>query len=293
MWGLNHEYTSLRVAIGKFYERIAYALYGGNIKEKQIIDTFVCEPDLTNNRKILECKAVRPKNHVKLYTRQLFTYASWQVKGTDTISNPIISFLISRYGIKNITNYCKEKTKEEIIRDLAKHTWYSLELPFSIIYQIYKNAKISEWASFLRDTDERRNRVLEFACFNAGDINNFITNPRETFQKFGLDPNNYKCKIFLVDNLKLNGIQMSPFPIKIISDKDHDSWLERFIREEYKNIESKNNGLKEEEDFLRKKYGTKPEETPKGETLESDSDVALELEPPTKSEDTYDDEVPF
>jgi hypothetical protein len=232
--GFDFDYSyGMRSRLGLFFEILSGGIYGGDSKEQQEIEIengskgllkLISEPDIVhlNENIFREVKAFSQENALKLFDGQMEKYAQLQLH--DFEIPPTIRFELFRHGlIKLIKNY-KTSDLDSLILDLSQNVGFMISLPFSAAYTIYDNASVpntfgeKKWPFTSRYEGEAYTWCTQF---RPPGINSLLASPGDTFEKLGLDPEDFKFTFRKFPNdVKINGHVISPFPILLVEEKD-------------------------------------------------------------------------
>jgi len=149
---------------------------------------------------------------VKLNDYQIFKYYVLQTRDFFKKS-PTIVFDIYRYGFSGIQSKYNLKKLDELVNDLSTNTKFMISLPFSLIFQIYKNG--NQFTSrYEGEATPAHTRFL------SKGINELLAYPDHTLEKMKINPKDYLIeKRKSPKRIYMNESKINPFPILLIKDK--------------------------------------------------------------------------
>lgn len=235
---INYPKYGIRSRSGHFYELLSQAIWGGKVKELYSIEQengnclINTEPDVSNLREFLfrEVKSFDSKGIVKLNDDQIYKYflLQTQYKKQNLGKSPKIIFDLYRYGFSGIQSKYSMKDLGELIKDLSASTKYMISLPYSLIFQIYKdNNNFS--SRYEGDAAKHYTRFL------SRGINNLLAYPEETILDLGGNLEDYIIeKRRSQKNIFINGFLIERFPVLVIKDNLCQEEIKLKLEEEVK-----------------------------------------------------------
>ena len=256
----DHISKAKHVLMGKFYEELSGAFYGGivldgkSIREnpaqldidfgelEQMInwenkpkDELFIKPDIVNiGKSIGEAKGCKSGSSLHIFDEQTERYRKIQLRSPAHS----VYFAIYRHAFQRI----KDKTAtirsgEEIIQDLSLSTMYSLKIPLSILLYLH-----GKWYGNIKETLGYRYGKSDYQdCTMAREfaIRSLFQDPEKIIDMLDLSPENYKItrKLspgnFTVRTSPAESLTtLTQFPILIIEDKNHEEWIDSFVESE-------------------------------------------------------------
>ncbi len=215
--------TSRAILMGKFYEHLTAALYGGDVcvteflagaDEEKEDDCMKITPDVVNNntRRYFEVKGVCAGQHCMLQDYQLEHYE--QLLGAR--SGYDLSFAFYRHNLHGIKSTW-EGNSEELLTALAAKTLYLIVLPYSAITQMHGmiNGSHALVSRFQKEGSpfDRCTSVL------ASTLTRLYTEPEEILQQIaGEDISQYNICRFVSEPISISGYVVPSFPIVFVED---------------------------------------------------------------------------
>ena len=217
------------VAMGRLFEQIARALYGGwhhddriknGIPQGEHGDT----PDIINfdSKEAIECKASRIGGSTNIYDTQILRFNNFQNSYQDIRSFQMY-FAHSFEGIIK----CKKKVPQ-LYPELVNHMHFAIRLPLSVINQLHQLPYHLPEQKMTRRYEERKdsikNRPFPSCTVLYGSaVTSFFTQPENTLEHIGLNPKNFSHEYKDSPELKLQyprkQIAIPSFPILTIEKK--------------------------------------------------------------------------
>ncbi|MBI2148823.1 hypothetical protein HYU23_04020 [Candidatus Woesearchaeota archaeon] len=196
--------------------------------------TYKFYPDIYNDETniMTECKGIGgTNNNLRLTQSQVDSYRAFQV------GKPIpkIRFLIYRHGLPKEVSKWRGPVKD-LFRDLSEKTIYCASFPLSVLLNIIKYSKVSQF------TTEEGGYLVDRLSIRGNLFDALLQDPEDLFRRLKLNLDNFHVRRYL-SPLDYNlAIEPSPklpkyvypvrqFPILQIEDRDHESWSREFIRE--------------------------------------------------------------
>jgi len=243
--------TKRKVTMGRFYEGVSWALYGGTLNDKKIdLDFFKggvrdsLKPDGVDKKLIWESKANHSGHSCNLVYGQIEAYQRLQY------SNPSKEtvFHIYRHSLDGIGRV--DRTEEEVIGELLEKTSFLVTLPLNILLGLRENGLNGNQLArnYVGKTDKQGYKVWpDTLCINSPTINRFLTDSEENLRTLHLDPARFEILRYLSPpNLTVNGGLVRQFPIVRVVDKKYRSWVNQFRAEYSKGIMAEKNRKRRE-----------------------------------------------
>ena len=229
--GSNPDY-GLRVRLGYYFELLTHGIYGGRLKgfhklsngEGVDRNVITSEPDVVIDEKscLRESKSVSPGESLKLYDNQLAKYICLQL-GNYYKNHPLIVFDIFRHGVRGLISNFTKKPLGDLVDNLSLSTRFMLSLPLSVVVAMHRVDFNKHSSRYEGDKWEHNSRSLS-TCLNS-----LIAYPERTLVDFGLDSNDFNIKkMRFPANVRMNKKEISPFPVLVVRDKNHNLWVEDF-----------------------------------------------------------------
>lgn len=207
---VGYKNSDITQQIGKFFERISQAIYGGEMQKGHNIGNCeeYCQPDLTcsKGKLIIEVKGRQMASSVDLQNRQIARYALLKLKSPLDVQ---IRFDIYRYNLKNVKQEFRKGGLEWMLETFPKHITSFISLPFPLVYDLWnplnKKMNVSENVS---------------ATYLPGSfLDELIRDPINALDDIDEDISKY---IFIKNkfpsNAKIGSTNFLPFPcLKILS----------------------------------------------------------------------------
>lgn len=215
--------NGLNKKLGDIFELISRGIHGGRIKQRQELDysenTIIIEPDITCENYYFEVKSVAPGEALKLKDSQIAKY--FLLETGDYSKKKPIKFDIFRHGIKKLQSNFRNKSLDELILNIANSTKFMVSAPFRVVFDLYSSDQLS------RDDGDKHPTSTKV---NSTNLNKLITYPKETLEslKVELEGLEFRKNKF-PEGVKLNGYEISSFPILTIEDSGSEKWNKKFI----------------------------------------------------------------
>jgi len=127
-------------------------------------------------------------------------------------NSPTILFDVYRYGFSGIQSKYNLKKLDDLVRDLAKNTKFMVSMPFSLIFQIYKNENT------LTSRYEGPAAAPHTRFLSRG-INELLAYPEQTLGKIGVYLEDYLIeKRKSPKRIYINRTCIPQFPVLLIKD---------------------------------------------------------------------------
>ncbi len=237
--------SSRAVAMGRFYEYVTAALYGGRLGDVVDIgnrsDTettngngvgdletdSIAKPDVVHSGKniIYESKACRSGQTCKLADEQIDAYRALQARDPP----PRVYYVVYRHNVRGIKSSWRGTT-ERLFKELSEGTAYSLVLPFRLILRLYNPENLSRYVSRYQGRQETRNDFDTCTCIRSSALTKILKEPKTVVEDLGLDCSSFELRRILSPRkFYVNRHRVNQFPILFIEDRD-ERWREEFPR---------------------------------------------------------------
>nr|MBA4405080.1 hypothetical protein [Nanoarchaeum sp.] len=251
---------SKHMMMGRFYEEVSGAFYGGIVLEGRSIrdnpnqlslnfseleqmiswenkpekELFI-KPDIINvGKSIGESKACKNGSTLHILDGQTERYRKIQLRNP---SHPIY-FAIYRHSFHGIkSDEITVKPDEEIVQDLSLSTMYSIRIPLSILLHLH-----GTWYGNLNPKLSYRHNGTRYQCCTMAKefaMKTLFQDPEIIIDMLNLNPKNYKItrikspEDFTVNTTPIqSSTKLMQFPIVMIEDENHEEWINKFVRSE-------------------------------------------------------------
>lgn len=217
--------------LGKYYQHLMEALYGGKVIEDRRKGTVVTYPDLVipHANKILESKGSNEKSESLLKCKQLLTYARLQHLEPET-GLLYVNFRHAYTG--SLTTF--DGTEEEFYRDLAQTPCYAVEFPVTLLLALYetmpKGTRIANWGEQARKRLKEQGKTAEpLLALSKGFFNRLIRTGHEAFaaEEHALpweptDPDRWGIEFAVTGGIQYGKIAIDDIPLVRVTDRDPD-----------------------------------------------------------------------
>ncbi|MBI2148822.1 hypothetical protein HYU23_04015 [Candidatus Woesearchaeota archaeon] len=226
------------MAMGKFYEFLSQAFYGGKLEEEIEItdgngDETTTRPDIINvdENIIYEVKASQRARGFLLQDRQIEFYRSMQANFlSDETEYPRIYFLLYVHSFEGVKSHWKGNT-DEMYNALCAKTLCSIVIPFNIILELYNPSKGTNDLVYRYDNESKYDVGTKV---RSGTLVRLFKEPKKVIKELCLDPNDYSITRSRVprgmhiisDRCK----RIKQFPVVRIDYKHHNQWSEAFVK---------------------------------------------------------------
>lgn len=236
--------TKRSTLMGRFYEHINRALYGGTLNDERIDVSWEngecgeesIKPDVIDHegRIVWESKACCSGHSCNIMNRQLDGYRYIQYYYPDAE----VFFSLYRHSLKGIKSEPTEKLSEEdIVQELIVRTLFSVVLPLGIILRLQEipNSQGINHARLYEGGKEWPDCLV----INPKTIDRFLSDPEQNLRYLDLDPSNYIIERYRSPgNLAVNRKRIKPFPVVRILYRDHWEWVDGFMEDHGADMES-------------------------------------------------------
>jgi len=239
-------YMGLRGHSGRYFETLAWMIYGGVLREYQEPERgetiITCEPDISHKDRPArrEIKSVAGGESLKLKDKQMAKYCVIQATklspvqlaalGALPVSSgayPNLKFEIFRHSLSGMNAKLGTKSLDEILEALSASGKALMSLPFSLMYHLH-NLRTEHTSRYEGDKWEHITRV------KSPTLNSILASPEQAIEQLGLNPDDYLItKARLPEGMNFNGVPIRPIPVIIIDDKNHQTWLETYLDKYY------------------------------------------------------------
>lgn len=306
------EYTQLKATthgVGTYYEALTRAIFGGTQHDREhmensysnlsklVQETVDAVPDLTDHIRGIhwESKGLSlVGGDLKLYDKQVRRYIMLQAN-LGRITDPRITYCVFCYNIGNKAYSIQKMSEgklENIIPLLSENTTFAFFLPLSLILHLHqKGTSRSTHKRTLADGTREEDPMTRI---RPKQLLRIMQEPVREIESTRLRARDYEIhRTSLPPGVTFNAHKVSQFPILIIRDINHASWLSRFKRIYHREAEE---GMHEIEDEaieyglfdILKGWG---EEEPEEKSEHEEAEEGAERLP--EGEDVEGDEIPF
>lgn len=233
------------VAMGRFYEYLTAAFYGGRLgsviklddstnsnggngdgevqeAEEQFDITTILKPDVVHSEAnvMYESKAVRSGQTCKLTDSQIDLYKELQQRNP----YPKVYFVIYRHGLYGIKSTWTGSA-EKLFGVLSERTAYSLVLPFRMILRLHDTENPSEYVSRYEGKENSRDDFNTCTCIRASALTRILKEPERVLQDLNHPessflPEEFRVRRFMSPNkIYVNRNRVRQFPIVYITDR--------------------------------------------------------------------------
>jgi hypothetical protein len=220
----------LNSKMAQFYEILTAAITGGKWNRNQNLLRYEnghLHPDVIHDDMLIDAKAIRLEGPLKLRDIQFDQYFLHQGTSTD---NRQIFYSIFRYGINNPLGYLgkKENALDELVSIFSKKTDFMILLPFSAAINMH-NPNCSPFSRYEKNKKTGKKVPDPLTQIPQSGLVNLFNSPEDFLLDCNINPENYNMNRFVLPaGIRMNGNEITPFPILTIEDKDYESWLAEF-----------------------------------------------------------------
>lgn len=231
------------VAMGRFYEHLTAALYGGKLGNRIEIDqatngddsngngevvggekmdiTTIMKPDVVHSEGnvLYESKACRSGQKCNLTDFQVRLYKELQQRSP----YPKVYFVVYRHGLYGIKSSWTGSA-EGLFRALSERTAYSLVLPLRLILRLHDPENLSRWVSRYEGKETSRDDFNTCTSIMASALTKLLKEPEEVLQDLDHQELSFHHREFSVrrfmspSRLYINRCRIQKFPIVYIID---------------------------------------------------------------------------
>ncbi len=245
------------VTMGDFYEGVSKAFYGGTVLNRisfgnpdqldifEGLERFLdCEgeddhtkPDGINlkDKLVWESKAWRVGQSCHLFDGQIRRYRKIQQR----LPNFRTQFNLFRHVFFGVQSKNFNLTMSELFRELAeKGTKAEIKVPLSVILNLQgkEYGVLNENLAYRFESKVGRGEYGYPSCTMARVpvFQGFLENPESTIEQIGLNPDDYVIKrVMSPKGVIINEeVELMQFPIVEIEDKNHEAWIQWFLKQE-------------------------------------------------------------
>jgi len=245
--GIDGKHKRTKHGTGWVCEMLESAITGGIPYKRDGLSSYclMVEPDLTVDRSgaYIETKSISSGGgSLMLKDAQTARYALLQL-GEGVYDSPTIYYALYHHNSRGIAKRTNGNLKK-IIDEVCGEMVFRLQIPFSIIWKMYKQARrqhnpLNARRAVFTEWEEGRNgkRIEigreELSRIRLGTLYELISNPEDIIKTLGLNPDDYEFerrKMPYTKKRKMNfgKTPVPPFPSLAILDKNHLLWLRRF-----------------------------------------------------------------
>jgi len=212
--------TARAILMGRFYEHLTAALYGGDVCISEILpggdedENDTITPDVVNNstKRYFEVKGVCAGQHCMLQDYQLDHYEQL-LRARPGYDLSFAFFRHTLHGIKSTWS----GNSEQLLSELAAKTLYLVVLPYSAITQMHGmvNGSKALVSRFQKEGSpfDRCTSVL------ASTLTRLYTKPEEVVEQVaGEDVSRYTLSRYVSAPISLSGFLVPAFPIVLVED---------------------------------------------------------------------------
>ncbi len=228
---------------GYYFALLGQGIHGGIIGKncKDIEDDLLVVPDLISydSRYAWEYKSLLAGEPVKLEDIQVSKYVYLEKKlKEETGEFPVISYEIFKHRVTKSIKRFKEEPTEKLIKEISENVLNMVSLPLDIIIKINALKGEDKISPFIKTGKkgkfssryEMGRWYGDYTSLHSPALNGFIFRPEETLEVFGLNPDNYTIeKRKFQKGVKINGQDITPFPVLILRNKFYHEWIKEFM----------------------------------------------------------------
>lgn len=235
--GFEPSASERKTSQGRFYEFLTAGIYGGkvsDVKYKLDNETYrgSVKPDVVDLEKEImwESKGFAIHYSCNMMNRQILGNMGLQ------LNNPNFQFKYALYQhpIKGM-NSTYRVSIEQLIKDLSQKTLFSIVLPLDIILHLSIPGK-QNGSNAVRHYEGERD-YPNCICLNKNFSRGIFLNPEETIEHIGLSQDDYSFERHVSPEMEINGNVLNPFPIIVVSRKNHFEWIQSFTRDKVAQVE--------------------------------------------------------
>lgn len=223
--------------IAQFYEILTAAITGGEWnRNRNLLENGYghLHPDVVCDDSLIDAKAVCSARPLKLRDIQFNQYFLHQGISND---NRKIIYSICGYAVDKpiVSLRQKENVLDRIVNMLSKETDFMIFLPFSAAINVH-DAKYSPFSRYEKDKKTGKPVPDPLTQVPKNGLIKLLDFPETFLTDCGINFENYKIqRTVFPKGIKMNGQEITSFPLLIIEDKNYEEWLAKFRAD---NIES-------------------------------------------------------
>ena len=220
-------FSSRRIAMGRFYEILTRGFYGGidegSVKIKR--DSYF-KPDSIDNKNnlLFESKSSRVGGDTcNVIDEQMDRYERFQIENP----NFKIFYVFYRHSFEKIGSY--KNSEENLFSELCSKTLCSIVLPFSFVHKIWNPKNSAEFEDIIYRYDG--SYYTPCSCLRSPLLNKLILFPRDVLNEVDMNDLEYQRNVS-PRGFKINGSSVEQFPIIKFNDPNYKNFVEELIDNE-------------------------------------------------------------